>query len=81
MGNEKNNVVMFFIVLVFLMVGLFYILPLDKNTETTRYCKIDWVYKTSPSNKYHTKCGQLFYSKKDYVLGDSIKIKTIILDK
>jgi hypothetical protein len=56
------------------------------NIEKIKYCKIDSIY-TLPKyeftsekiTKYHTECDVIFSSKHIYIVGDSIEVKTIII--
>ena len=60
--------------------------PSHPTIEKVKYCKIDSI-STSPKNefspeiltKYHTECDITFSSNKEYHIGDSIKVKTIII--
>ena len=56
------------------------------NIEKVSYCRIDSVYTLSSNEflpksntRYHTNCGFVFSSNKNYHIGDSVKIKTIIV--
>lgn len=61
--------------------------PISNRLEKISYCKIDSIY-TIPKyeimpelvTKYHTQCGYTFSSNKNYHIGDSIQIKTIIIE-
>lgn len=63
------------------------IIPDDSdNIKTIKYCKIDSVYTPTRNEivpditlKYHTECDITFTSKKQYSIGDSIEVKTIII--
>ena len=68
------------IVLAFMPMG-------SKNAEKVKYCHIDStavelkeVYSPEVMNKYWTDCDIVFSSKKEYHIGDSIQIKTIIVN-
>lgn len=73
----------------FLMTSLFFsISEMDgKNSTKVSYCHIDSSatipkYEIMPetTNKYWTDCGQVFFSKNEYKNGDSIQVKTIIIE-
>ena len=58
------------------------------NTEVISYCKIDSIVSVSKNtltpekiNKCWTDCGETFVTNKDYKIGDSIQIKTIIVNE
>jgi hypothetical protein len=67
--------------------GFFIFLPVRSNDLVkSKFCRIDSIYmkpkyEFSPEllTKYHTACGLTFTSNKEYSIGDSIEVKTIIL--
>lgn len=59
----------------------------SKKVEKVKYCHIDStytelkeVYSPELMNEYWTDCDITFSSKKEYKIGDSIQIKTIIVN-
>lgn len=74
--------------LLLVLVGFIAFLPVQQNNiEKSSYCMIDSAY-VLPTNeftsteltKYHTKCGFVFSSNRKYYIGDSVQIKTIIIE-
>jgi len=79
------EVVAYGILLIFL--GFIAFMPIKSNDLVkSKFCKIDSIY-TQPkyeflpeqTTKYRTECGLTFTSNKEYNLGDSIEVKTIIV--
>ena len=68
--------------------GFIVFMPIKSNNLTkSKFCRIDSIYtklkyEFSPeqSTKYHTACGITFTSNKEYNIGDSIEVKTIIVE-
>ena len=64
------------------------LIPIDtKKNEKIKYCHINSTFVLPSTefipemvHKYKTDCGIVFSSKKEYRLGDSIKVKTIIVE-
>jgi len=59
----------------------------SNNIEKIKYCEIDSIYSQykyefTPKTitKYHTKCDIIFNSTHKYHIGDSIEVKTIIIE-
>ena len=52
----------------------------ERYKEKLTYCHIDSVSIMTNNNKCWTDCGQPFFTKKGYRKGDSIQIKTIIIE-
>lgn len=57
-----------------------------RDIEKTSYCKIDSIYSVFKNDftsevitKYHTNCEFIFSSYNTYIVGDSIEVKTIII--
>jgi hypothetical protein len=84
--NNKLEILAYIILLVG-VVG-FALIPIDsKHAEKITYCRIDSVVTTPKDefipeivNKCWTDCGYVFSSKKNYHIGDSIQVKTIIIE-
>ena len=56
------------------------------DAEEVKYCYVDSIMPVhqfyviqDTTFKYHTSCGHVFFNKKKYHIGDSIKIKTIVI--
>ncbi len=79
------KIIAYGILLIF--IGTVMFMPIKHNDLVkSSFCKIDSIY-TKPKyefipeqiTKYHTACDIIFTSNKEYHLGDSIEIKTIIV--
>jgi hypothetical protein len=74
------------LLLVFIII--FIALPIPKYPlEKVTYCHIDSVsandkaeFTSEIKNKYWTDCGYVFTSKKTFLKGNSIKVRTIIVE-
>lgn len=83
-----NDKIPYYILLAGITIIAILILNLeDKNKiEQIKYCRIDLVSETTkdfvPEKliKYHTDCGFIFSSNKKHSLGDSVEVKTIIVE-
>ena len=86
---EHITTIIFLIFSLIFILGLLtkIFLPSHPIIEKIKYCKIDSfnvIYKNefSPEllTKYYTECNIIFSSNKEYYIGDSIEVKTIIIE-
>ena len=85
--NTKQELAAYLILLCgIICIGL---IPIDsKHSEKINYCHVDSIAKVNSglifipeyTNKCWTDCGYIFFTKKEYSIGDSIQIKTIIIE-
>lgn len=74
------------LILFFVAIMIIALKPSHSNNEKIKYCHIVAIatiqkesYSPELINEYWTDCNMSFSSKKEYNIGDSIPIKTIII--
>lgn len=85
--KEAKDIIPYLIMLLFIVMIALLIIPQDsKYPQKITSCRIDSIVSVPKNiitqdiiNKCYTSCGETFLTSLEYKVGDSIKIKTLII--